>query len=103
MEERSEVREEGTKSAVRDGVVPGRPPPPPPGFGGETRLCVSPSLSCAGPHCACLCTPRVGVLRALSVTPRPRRWRPLPYISLSRVPFMPFLLVMILCCVTNDN
>ena len=66
MEERSEVREEGAEGAVRDGVVPGRPPPPPPGFGVRDSV-VCESLPCAravrtvreSPLCLS-CTPRVG-------------------------------------------
>ena len=80
MEERSEVREEGTKSAVRDGLVPGRPPPPTPGFGvRDSVVCESLCESC--PHCCAYHVRRVVlVCSRLSVTPRPRRWRPLPYI-----------------------
>ena len=66
VEERSEVREEGAEGAVRDGVVPGRPPPPPPsGFGvRDSVVCESLSLSCARAVRTVICTTRVGVLRA---------------------------------------
>ena len=87
VEERSEVREEGAEGAVRDGVVPGRPPPPPPGFGVRDSV-VCESLPCAravrtvreSPLCLS-CTPRVGGYALVCDTPRRRR--PLPYISLS--------------------
>ena len=75
VEERSEVREEGAEGAVRDGVVPGRPPPPPPGFGVRDSV-VCESLPCAravrtvreSPLCLS-CTPRVGVFAPVCDTP----------------------------------
>ena len=90
MEERSEVREEGAEGAVRDGVVPGRPPPPPPGLGVRDSV-VCESLPCARAvrtvvpimYAACWCVTPVCDTLPATVAPFAL------YIFLSRV-FLPY-------------
>ena len=104
MEERSEVREEGAEGAVRDGVVPGRPPPPSPGFGvRDSGVCESLCESC--PHCARVTLVPIMYDACWCVTPVCDTLPPTAAPFALYFPFLarvflpcPFILVMILCC-----